>query len=106
MSAVITISHLEVFLVEGEVVESVGESVDDGDELVAPDVGLGVEDEGDVERLLLPHEGVQQLRHGGRKVADQLHLLQQADPDVGRQGSDLKWVRIFGYDQSVHKIAH
>ena len=87
----LSISHLKVFLVESEVVEFVGEGVDDGDELCAPDVGLGVEHEGDVERLLLPHEGVQELHEGGRQVADELHLLQDADADVGGQGSDLEF---------------
>ena len=85
-----SITHLEVFLVVSEVVESVGEGVHDGDELVALDVGLGIEHEGDVERLLLPNEGVQQLHEGGRQVTDELHLLQDADADVGGDGSDLK----------------
>ena len=92
LSVDVYITHLEVFLVESEVVESVGEGVHDGDELVALDVGLGVQHEGDVERLLLPHEGVEQLHEGGRQITDELHLFEDADADAGGDGSDLKYL--------------
>ena len=82
--------HLKILLVEGEVIEHVGEGVDDGDEFVAPDVGLGLEHEGNVQRVLLPHEGVQQLDERRRQVPDQLHPLQDADADFGGEGPDLE----------------
>ena len=104
----IKLSYLEILLVEGEVVEPVGEGVDVGDEFRARRVHVGVEEDLRIKGVLLPQEGVEELHHGGEEVAPQAQLLYGVDLHftgqfpVLKRGLDLIGVKLARLQGKVH----
>ena len=88
--------NLEILVLKGEVVQSVGEGVHNGYELGSDLVCQRVEEKGRLEELLLPDARVQQFDRGRNHISLQAQLLARSELNTADQGSRLQATQFRG----------